>query len=110
MRSTLAHILPALTGAHLHHGVLSNEAALALDFDGVSTDTRTVGAGQLFVALRGEVFDAHDFLQQVVDKGVVAVVVEKLPKGWTLPAIVVPDTLVALGQIANYWRRQFALP
>ncbi|WP_426337101.1 UDP-N-acetylmuramoyl-tripeptide--D-alanyl-D-alanine ligase [Pseudoduganella sp. R-31] len=110
MRSTLAHILPALTGAHLHHGVLSNEAALALDFDGVSTDTRTVGAGQLFVALRGEVFDAHDFLQQVVDKGVVAVVVEKLPEGWTLPAIVVPDTLVALGQVANYWRRQFALP
>ncbi|KQZ39912.1 UDP-N-acetylmuramoyl-tripeptide--D-alanyl-D-alanine ligase [Duganella sp. Root1480D1] len=110
MRSSIAHILPALSGAHLHHGVLSNDAALALDFDGVSTDTRTAGAGQLFVALRGEVFDAHDFLQQVVDKGVVAVVVEKLPEGWTLPAIVVPDTLAALGQIANYWRRQFALP
>lgn len=110
MRSSIAHMLPALSGAHLHHGVLTNDAALALDFDGVSTDTRTVGAGQLFVALRGEVFDAHDFLQQVVDKGVVAVVVEKLPEGWTLPAIVVPDTLVALGQIANYWRRQFALP
>jgi UDP-N-acetylmuramoyl-tripeptide--D-alanyl-D-alanine ligase len=110
MRSTLAHILPALAGAHLHHGVLTNDAALALEFDGVSTDTRTVGGGQLFVALRGEVFDAHDFLPQVVDKGVVAVVVDKLPDGWTLPAIVVPDTLVALGQIANYWRKQFALP
>ncbi|WP_028100880.1 UDP-N-acetylmuramoyl-tripeptide--D-alanyl-D-alanine ligase [Pseudoduganella violaceinigra] len=110
MRSTLAHILPALAGAHLHHGVLTNDAALALDFDGVSTDTRTVGAGQLFVALRGEVFDAHDFLQQVLDKGVAAVIVEKLPPGWTLPAIVVPDTLAALGQIANYWRRQFTLP
>ncbi|SFG03363.1 UDP-N-acetylmuramoyl-tripeptide--D-alanyl-D-alanine ligase [Duganella sp. CF458] len=110
MRSTIAHILPALSGARLHHGVLSNDAALALDFDGVSTDTRTVGPGQLFVALRGEVFDAHDFLQQVVAKGVAAVVVEKLPEGWTLPAIVVPDTLLALGQIANYWRNQFALP
>jgi len=110
MRSTIAHILPALTGAHLHHGVLTNDAALALDFDGVSTDTRSVGAGQLFVALRGDVFDAHDFLSQVVDKGVAAVVVDKLPEGWTLPAIVVPDTLVALGQIANYWRKQFALP
>jgi UDP-N-acetylmuramoyl-tripeptide--D-alanyl-D-alanine ligase len=110
MRSNLAHILPALSGAHLHHGVLTNDAALALEFDGVSTDTRTVGNGQLFVALRGEVFDAHAFLPQVVDKGVVAVVVEKLPEGWTLPAIVVPDTLVALGQIANYWRSQFALP
>ncbi|WP_374582535.1 UDP-N-acetylmuramoyl-tripeptide--D-alanyl-D-alanine ligase [Pseudoduganella sp.] len=110
MRSTLAHILPALTGAHLHHGVLTNDAALGLEFDGVSTDTRTVGAGQLFVALRGEVFDAHDFLPQIVGSAVAAVVVEKLPQGWTLPAIVVPDTLVALGQIANYWRRQFALP
>ena len=110
MRSTIAHILPALAGAHLHHGVLTNDAALALEFDGVSTDTRAVGAGQLFVALRGEVFDAHDFLPQVVDKGVAAVVVDKLPQGWTLPAIVVPDTLVALGQIANVWRKQFALP
>jgi UDP-N-acetylmuramoyl-tripeptide--D-alanyl-D-alanine ligase len=110
MRSTIAHILPALPGAHLHHGVLTNDAALGLEFDGVSTDTRTVGSGQLFVALRGEVFDAHDFLQQVVDKGVVAVVVEKLPEGWTLPAIVVPDTLLALGRIANYWRGQFTIP
>ncbi|WP_342120480.1 UDP-N-acetylmuramoyl-tripeptide--D-alanyl-D-alanine ligase [Pseudoduganella sp. OTU4001] len=110
MRSTLAHILPALTGAHLHHGVLTNDAALGLEFDGVSTDTRTVGADQLFVALRGEVFDAHDFLPKLAGSAVAAVVVEKLPEGWTLPAIVVPDTLVALGQIANYWRKQFALP
>jgi UDP-N-acetylmuramoyl-tripeptide--D-alanyl-D-alanine ligase len=36
--------------------------------------------------------------------------VEQLPEGWTLPALVVPDTLVALGQIANYWRSQFAMP
>ncbi len=110
MRSTLAHILPALPGAHLHHGVLTNDAALGLEFDGVSTDTRTAAAGQLFVALRGEVFDAHDFLPKLANTGVAAVVVEKLPDGWTLPAIVVPNTLVALGQIANHWRRQFALP
>ena len=110
MRSSLAHILTAFAGAHLHHGVLTNDAALALEFDGVSTDTRTAGAGQLFVALRGEVFDAHDFLPQLAGKGVAAVLVEELPPGWTLPAIVVPDTLAALGQLANYWRRQFALP
>ena len=110
MRSTIAHILPALTGAHLHHGVLTNDAALGLEFDGVSTDTRTVVAGQLFVALRGEVFDAHDFLPKLANSGVAAVVVERLPEGWALPAIVVPDTLVALGQIANDWRKKFALP
>jgi UDP-N-acetylmuramoyl-tripeptide--D-alanyl-D-alanine ligase len=104
MRATIADILTALPGAQYVNG------ADALAFDGVSTDSRTVAPGALFVALRGEVFDAHDFLPQVATKDVAAVVVEALPEGWTLPAIVVPDTLVALGRIANYWRRQFAVP
>ncbi len=107
MRAVLAQILPALTGARL---VNAAPDAAQLAFNGVSTDSRSVAAGALFVALRGEVFDAHQFLAQVAEKGVAAVVVEELPEGWTLPALVVPDTLVALGQIANYWRRQFALP
>ena len=108
MHATLAQILPAITDAKLAHG----DAARA--FDGVSTDSRTVAAGALFVALRGEVFDAHDFLAQVAEKGVAAVVVEQLPEGWIestgIPAIVVPNTLTALGQIANWWRKQFAVP
>lgn len=105
MRAVLAQILPALTGAQL-----VNDSAGEVAFNGVSTDSRSVAAGSLFVALRGEVFDAHKFLTQVAEKGAAAVVVEELPKGWTLPALVVPDTLVALGQIANYWRSQFAMP
>ena len=103
MRSALAQILPSITGARL---VGDGEVV----FNGVSTDSRNVFAGSLFVALRGEVFDAHNFLAQVAEKGAAAVVVEELPDGWTLPAIVVPNTLVALGQIANHWRRQFAMP
>ena len=103
MRAALAQILPSIAGAKL-------TGAGEVVFNGVSTDSRNVFSGSLFVALRGEVFDAHQFLAQVADKGVAAVVVEELPEGWTLPAIVVPDTLVALGQIANYWRRQFAMP
>ncbi|TFW25218.1 UDP-N-acetylmuramoyl-tripeptide--D-alanyl-D-alanine ligase [Duganella callida] len=103
MRAALAQILPSLTGARL-------VGAGDVVFNGVSTDSRSVTAGALFVALRGEVFDAHSFLEQVAEKGVGAVVVEELPEGWKLPAIVVPNTLVALGQIANYWRRQFAMP
>jgi len=104
MRATLAQILSSIEGAKLVN------AAGEIAFDGVSTDSRSVAAGALFVALRGEVFDAHSFLPQVAGKGVAAVVVEELPEGWTLPAIVVPNTLFALGQIANYWRRQFAMP
>jgi UDP-N-acetylmuramoyl-tripeptide--D-alanyl-D-alanine ligase len=103
MRAAVAQILPSLTGARLVN-------AGDVVFNGVSTDSRTVAAGALFVALRGEVFDAHSFLPQVAAKGVAAVVVEELPEGLTLPAIVVPNTLVALGQIANWWRRQFSIP
>jgi UDP-N-acetylmuramoyl-tripeptide--D-alanyl-D-alanine ligase len=107
MRAALAQILPSIAGAKL---VGAGEVV----FSGVSTDSRNVFAGSLFVALRGEVFDAHDFLAQVAEKGAAAVVVEELPEGWTastnVAAIVVPDTLAALGQIANHWRRQFAMP
>ena len=77
------------------------------------TDSRSAPAGSLFVALRGESFDAHDFLDQVAARGVAAVVVERLPAGWDsgkVPAIVVADTLVALGRIANHWRRRFNYP
>ena len=105
MRAVLAQILSSLDGAVLHNAVAEDVA-----FGGVSTDSRSVAAGSLFVALRGEVFDAHSFLPQVAEKGVAAVVVEELPAGFALPAIVVPNTLIALGQIANYWRRQFAMP
>jgi UDP-N-acetylmuramoyl-tripeptide--D-alanyl-D-alanine ligase len=109
MRATLDQILGALADARLVGAPGGGHAA----FDGVSTDSRTVAPGALFVALRGETFDAHDFLPQVAQKAA-AVVVERLPDGWTPPAalcvIVVPDTLAALGQVARWWRSQFDLP
>jgi UDP-N-acetylmuramoyl-tripeptide--D-alanyl-D-alanine ligase len=101
MRASLAHMIASMAGARM-----TQNAA----FEGVSTDSRKVQAGSLFVALRGENFDAHDFLDQVAAAGVAAVVVEKLPPNFPLPAIVVPNTLTALGQIANYWRGKYAIP
>ncbi|NHZ80999.1 UDP-N-acetylmuramoyl-tripeptide--D-alanyl-D-alanine ligase [Massilia sp. CCM 8695] len=101
MHGTLAQLVAAIS-----HARMTADAS----FDSVSTDSRSAGAGALFVALRGETFDAHDFLAQVAASGAAAVVVESLPHGWTLPAIVVPDTLVALGRIAHHWRAQFGLP
>ena len=101
MKSTLAILQSALQGARM-----TADAA----FDGVSTDSRTVGEGNLFVALRGERFDAHDFLPQVAEHKVAAVVAETVPEGLTVPALIVPDTRVALGQIAHYWRQQYAIP
>ena len=113
MQATLAQLLAAIPGATFVPGT-AHGAADAVAFAGVSTDSRSAPAGSLFVALRGENFDAHDFLldgpNAVAGKGVAAVVAERLPDGWTLPALLVPDTLVALGRIANYWRKQYALP
>jgi UDP-N-acetylmuramoyl-tripeptide--D-alanyl-D-alanine ligase len=101
MRGSLAQLTASLDGARM-----TRDAA----FEGVSTDSRTVQAGALFVALRGETFDAHDFLDQVVARNVAAVVVDKLPENFPLPALVVPDTLAALGRIGNAWRSQFEIP
>jgi UDP-N-acetylmuramoyl-tripeptide--D-alanyl-D-alanine ligase len=101
MRGSLAQLTTSIAGARM-----TRDAA----FEGVSTDSRSVQAGALFVALRGESFDAHDFLDQVAAKSVAAVVVEKLPENFPLPALVVPDTLAALGRIGNAWRSQFAIP
>ena len=76
-------------------------------FGGVSTDTRHLTRGDLFVALRGEHYDAHDFLGQARDYGAAAFVVSDATKaaGLGRPVYVVPDTLVALGQLATAWRR-----
>jgi UDP-N-acetylmuramoyl-tripeptide--D-alanyl-D-alanine ligase len=79
----------------------------------VSTDSRTVAAGQLFVPLRGERFDGHDFIGQVIDKGVSAVLADETLKrdvSSRATIITVPDTLRALGDLAAAYRRRFTLP
>jgi UDP-N-acetylmuramoyl-tripeptide--D-alanyl-D-alanine ligase len=68
--------------------------------DAVSTDTRTLGPGMLFVALQGEHHDAHVFAGQARERGAVALLVNReLPVD--LPQVVVRDTLIALGEIAR---------
>lgn len=99
------------------------EAALALCadwsggnsvFTGVSTDSRTLKQGDLFIALSGEQFDGHRFISAAIERGAVAAMVSadaaiipaKSGFGW----IRVGDTRLGLGQLAAYWRRRFALP
>lgn len=77
-------------------------------FESISTDTRQLRPGDLFVALRGESFDAHDFLPRAVEAGAAALVIaastppEKRPAA--IPLLEVPDTLRALGDLAVAWR------
>jgi UDP-N-acetylmuramoyl-tripeptide--D-alanyl-D-alanine ligase len=76
----------------------------------VHTDTRTLQAGDLFVALRGERFDAHDFLPQAAAAGAVAVLVQQGIDTCGLPGLVVSDTRAALGWLASGWRARFSIP
>ena len=77
-------------------------------FSGVSTDTRTLRRGELFVALRGERFDGHGFLQTAAAaKAAAAVIDSKYAGDLPLPAAVVDDTRLALGMLARHWRARF---
>lgn len=83
----------------------------ALPLEGVSTDSRNIGAQNLFVALRGESFDGHAFVAAAAERGAAAAVVERgfsspaLPAGFGL--VEVEDTLAALGALARAHRRRF---
>lgn len=107
--------VPAVSPAQAHPYWTFERVALALGtgpsmpnpLAGIATDTRSLQRGDLFVALRGERFDAHDFLAQARDAGAAAFVVSDAARvaGLGVPTYVVPDTLVALGQLATAWRK-----
>jgi UDP-N-acetylmuramoyl-tripeptide--D-alanyl-D-alanine ligase len=80
-----------------------------LRFSGVSTDSRAIGRGELFVAIRGERFDGHDFLGMAQERGAAAAVVERGFAGAApLPVVEVADTRRALGELGRHWRARFA--
>ena len=76
----------------------------------VHTDTRTLQAGDLFVALKGERFDANAFLPQAQASGAAAALAHGGVAAAGLPGIEVPDSLAAFGALAAGWRAQFTLP
>jgi UDP-N-acetylmuramoyl-tripeptide--D-alanyl-D-alanine ligase len=100
VKRSLAHFEAAMRGT-LHGG----DAA----FTGVSTDSRTVQAGELFVALEGPNFDGHGFVAAAAQRGAAGAVVSRRVDA-ALPQIVVADTLKAMQQAARVWRDQFAIP
>jgi len=80
-------------------------------FASVSTDTRTLTPGALYVALKGDRFDGHAFLAEAAAKGAVAAVVRKgTRRVWGLPLFEVDDTLWALGALAAFHRSRFSIP
>ena len=80
-------------------------------FSRVNTDSRAVAPGDLFIALKGERFDGHQFAAQALQQGAAAVMIEAGAAAQSEgPAIVVADTRIALGQLAAYWRSLFDIP
>ena len=91
------------------------DAATAMDgavigdeivFRGVSIDTRTLKAGELFFAIAGPNFDGHEYVNKAAENGAAAVVVERQVET-TLAQIVVADTHAAIGVLASFWRLSF---
>ncbi len=78
-------------------------------FAGLSTDTRTLEKGNLFVALQGPNFDGHDYLQTAYERGAAAAAVSR-PVDTPLPRLEVADTRLALGRLAAHWRSRFDVP
>ncbi|SFH93259.1 UDP-N-acetylmuramoyl-tripeptide--D-alanyl-D-alanine ligase [Pseudomonas guineae] len=79
-------------------------------FSAVSSDSRVIQPGQLFVALAGPRFDGHDYLADVAGKGAVAALVEREVVGAPLPQLLVADTRLALGQLGALNRQAFSAP
>ncbi len=106
----LADLLAALSDARLQlpaQGIANQAEALALSFDSVSTDSRTINPGALFVGLSGPRFDGAAFVASARDRGAVAALLSAGNAASItvdMPLIVVPDALHALQQWARHWR------
>jgi UDP-N-acetylmuramoyl-tripeptide--D-alanyl-D-alanine ligase len=89
--------------------VKGRAAGADVSFSSVSIDTRSMRRGDLFIAIRGEKFDAHDFLETAASQGAAALMVCR-ESALDLPKITVEDTRIALGDLAREWRKRFGIP
>jgi len=92
-------VFESVTGQKLHHPVL-----------GITTDSREVQDGDLYIALKGERVDGHTFLDSVEDSNAAGALVSQGNPNLNLQQILVDDPQTMIGKIANAWRRQFNIP
>jgi UDP-N-acetylmuramoyl-tripeptide--D-alanyl-D-alanine ligase len=77
---------------------------------GVSIDSREINIGDMFLAIQGESFDGHDFIEKAIDKGAALVITQRTLEKCNIPYVLVKDTLKALQDIARYYRNKFQIP
>ncbi|MCC3432480.1 MAG: UDP-N-acetylmuramoyl-tripeptide--D-alanyl-D-alanine ligase, partial [Microcoleus sp. PH2017_04_SCI_O_A] len=89
-----------------------SEDVLTVVGTGIATDTRTIEGGEVFLALRGDNFDGHQFVAKARDLGAIAAVVDRTYQAEVpnFPLLRVDDTLKAYQAIARWWRDQFSIP
>ena len=92
-------IFESVTSNQLHHPIT-----------GITTDSRDIVEGDLYIALKGERVDGHTFLKQVADAGASAALVSRKNENLELQQVRVKDPLMEIGYIAYVWRRQFDIP
>ncbi len=102
---TLDNIAVACNGRLFTKGAVGER-----ELKGVVIDSRLVGADFLFIATKGEKVDGHDFIESAIKQGAMAVVCEKLPSNKAIPCILVEDSLLALKNIALWYRMQLSIP
>jgi UDP-N-acetylmuramoyl-tripeptide--D-alanyl-D-alanine ligase len=101
-----------------HFQAVGFDGVKNLKITGVSIDSRTMKAGELFLAVRGDQFDGHNFISKAIEAGAAGIVVER---SWTelnasmmvsinIPRLIVENTIQTLGQIANLYRCRFNIP
>jgi UDP-N-acetylmuramoyl-tripeptide--D-alanyl-D-alanine ligase len=100
---SLRELLGVLTGAELLRGKEETR------FEAVSTDSRRISVGDLFIALPGERYDGHRFVAAAKSSGAAALLVSE-PVDVDLPTLMVKDTRIAFGELARLWRRRFPIP
>ncbi len=85
-------------------------AALTQLCDGIQTDTRILKPGEVFLALRGEKFDGHEFVPMAIAKGAIAAIIDFEYQYGDIPVLQVANTLEAYQRIARWWRDCFSIP
>lgn len=89
--------------------ILKDESALNVELDGVSIDSRSIKKQQLFLAIKGENFDGHNYILDAEKAGACAVICERIMLGVNIPQIIVKNSIQALAEIATNYRLQMSL-
>ena len=101
-----------------HFKAIGFDGLKNLKVTGISIDSRTIKAGELFLAVRGDQFDGHNFISKAIEAGAAGIIVERrwaevnasMMVSINIPRLIVENTIQALGKLANIYRRKFDIP